>query len=395
MTAVNRSQRTVQTLSEVDPEFTSLIEILYGDAVDPQIVYNDVFSKLAPDSSDVNTKDSDNLKRRLAFAGTVAGGALGAKELITEVPKLGGRVGQAAGKLSAASQGKGVLIPAAVKSAFHSPKGRVAVAGTALGADVLAGSELKPNGNKKQPVDKASIGEAATAIRGKWNGIANQLIPMGDTPPAAAKAAKTAKVASNWERFGQGLTQVAGTTPGKVLIGAGALTAGAKGKKAYDRVQANKPEDPNAVGKAAPDVVWEGEFSKLDDDKQQAFGWASVISMGGLPVIDQQSDQIDEADLEDAAYNYVLKSRVGGHMHQRDHLDKAVHVSDVIESMVFTDEKVAKMGLPDSFPRGWWIGVQVHDPDVWQSVKKNQLKGFSIHGKGKRQDISTDDAMGY
>ena len=135
-----------------------------------------------------------------------------------------------------------------------------------------------------------------------------------------------------------------------------------------------------------PDVTWAGEFSKIDSDKREVFGWASVVELDGKPVVDRQGDLITPDEIERAAYQYVMKSRKGGHQHRRDG-ENPFHASDMIESVVFTPEKIAKMGLPDDFPVGWWVGYKVNDDSTWDLVKKGDVTGFSIHGRGKRQQV--------
>lgn len=139
--------------------------------------------------------------------------------------------------------------------------------------------------------------------------------------------------------------------------------------------------------KKSEDVTWEVTFSKIDEDKRQVFGWASVSEMHGKPVVDRQGDMIDQEELERAAYVFVEKSRKGGHQHRRDG-ENPFHASNMIESVVFTDEKVEKMGLPDDFPRAWWVGFQVHDEPTWEKVKKREVTGFSVHGRGKRRVVA-------
>jgi len=131
------------------------------------------------------------------------------------------------------------------------------------------------------------------------------------------------------------------------------------------------------------DVTWEGEFSKVDADKRQVFGWASIVEMNGQPVVDLQGDYIDHDELEKSAYDYVIKSRKGGNMHLRNG-EEPVHVSDMIESFLVTPEKKEKMGLPDEMPTGWWVGYQINDDEAWNLVKSGKRTGFSIHGKGQR-----------
>jgi hypothetical protein len=133
-------------------------------------------------------------------------------------------------------------------------------------------------------------------------------------------------------------------------------------------------------------VTWAGEFAKTDEDKRQVFGWASVVELNGQPVIDRQGDWISPDEMEKAAYEYVLKSRKGGHQHKRDG-ENPFHASDMIESFVMTPEKIEKMGLPDDTPVGWWVGYKVHDEDAWSKIKKGEVTGFSIHGRGKRREV--------
>lgn len=133
---------------------------------------------------------------------------------------------------------------------------------------------------------------------------------------------------------------------------------------------------------ASPEVEWRGEISKMDEDKRQVFGWASIVEVNGEPVVDLQGDYLSLDEIEKAAYNYVRKSRVGGNQHQ-----KGVHVSDMIESFLVTPEKKQQMGLPADTPTGWWVGFQVNDDSTWQQVKNGERREFSIHGSGVRKDV--------
>jgi len=133
-----------------------------------------------------------------------------------------------------------------------------------------------------------------------------------------------------------------------------------------------------------------GQITKVDEDQRLVFGWASIIKDEvGKVLLDRQDDYIDdEAELEKAAYSYVLHSRDGGEMHIRK------GVSTMVESIVLTKEKQAALGVPEgSMPVGWWIGFRVNDDRVWNQVKKGEYIGFSVHGTGqrKRQQIAMSD----
>ena len=92
-----------------------------------------------------------------------------------------------------------------------------------------------------------------------------------------------------------------------------------------------------------PDNVIKGRFKimKSDDDKMLAFGWANVsMRVDGELIEDWQDDIIEPEELEKAAYEYVLLYREGGEMHERG------GAAVLIESVVFTEEKMQAMGIP-------------------------------------------------
>ena len=66
-------------------------------------------------------------------------------------------------------------------------------------------------------------------------------------------------------------------------------------------------------------------------------------------------------------------------------------VAYLIESVVFTEEKMAAMGIPEgTLPVGWWIGFQVTDADVWKKVKDGTYSMFSIEGKAERVEVNNE-----
>lgn len=191
----------------------------------------------------------------------------------------------------------------------------------------------------------------------------------------------------------------AGTTSGKVALGATGLVA-ARGAFRHRREQVGDPYAAYAK-RDGDQVTFTGTFSKFDDDKRLAFGWANVSKLNGIPVVDRQGDYVAIEDIEDAAYHYVKHSRVGGDMHRRvggksvGTIDRPHQVATLVESMVFDDAKCDALGLPEEFPRGWWIGMHVDDDEAWEMAKDGRRTGFSIHGKGIRKSVDYDSLMGY
>lgn len=129
-----------------------------------------------------------------------------------------------------------------------------------------------------------------------------------------------------------------------------------------------------------------GKIVKRDDEKFLVFGWFNVSKdKDGNLVVDSQGDSISIEELEQAAYNFVLNSRVGGEMHE------TFGVARLVESMVFTKDKLKMLGLPeDSLPEGWFGGFKVTDTEVWQKIKNGDYKSFSIGGRAIREAIANE-----
>ena len=124
-------------------------------------------------------------------------------------------------------------------------------------------------------------------------------------------------------------------------------------KKFSDIIQKSGEPDKNA-----PSGVIKGRvaITKSDDDKMLAFGWANV------------------------------SLTVDGEMHERG------GAAVLIESVVFTEEKMKAIGIPEgTLPVGWWIGFKVLDEDVWEKVKNGEYPMFSIEGEAERVEVDNDN----
>lgn len=147
------------------------------------------------------------------------------------------------------------------------------------------------------------------------------------------------------------------------------------------------------------------KIAKLDVPRYQSFGWAYISKdQFGKTVFDSHGDTMPINELEIGVYDYMLDSRVGGEMHERTGLGKAAsskstalefdlprQVSSVIESVVFTPEKIEKMGLPENFPQGWWIGQQHAPGPTWEKIAKGEYTMYSVHGDGIRRRLEGED----
>lgn len=132
------------------------------------------------------------------------------------------------------------------------------------------------------------------------------------------------------------------------------------------------------------DDTWSLNFDikKIEDDQQLVFGWLSIAyDAKGNQVEDADHDIIEEVDLEQAAYNHVLKFRKAGENHQEI-------IGDLVESMIFTKEKQQALGIPDGIlPIGWWVGYRLEKKEAWDKVKSGQYDSFSVGGRGRREIV--------
>lgn len=203
----------------------------------------------------------------------------------------------------------------------------------------------------------------------------------------ATGSARAKKVGVSAHRIERAASIVTEGKPGlKPLLTATVAGAAAGGLHRYGQHLDHKA---TRIKKNVP-VEWVGLISKVNEDKRQVFGWASLSVVDGEPVVDLQGDYIEIEEIEKAAYTYVVESRVGGDMHERvsKFATSPRHTADLIESVVVTLEKLDAWGLaPDAMPLGWWTGYHINDDQQWADVKAGKRLGFSIHGTGTRREL--------
>lgn len=118
--------------------------------------------------------------------------------------------------------------------------------------------------------------------------------------------------------------------------------------------------------------------AEVDEDRQYVAGWASVVEVDGVPVLDSQNDTMTVPDLVESAAEFMRHHRKGKDTHKGS-ADKIEYT----ESVVFTAEVQRALGIDLGFV-GWWLGGKVKDPDLWQSVRSGVFRGFSVGGSGVR-----------
>jgi len=123
-----------------------------------------------------------------------------------------------------------------------------------------------------------------------------------------------------------------------------------------------------------------GKVTKMDDDQRIVYGYASVISKDGVPIVDRQGDIITAEELEKAASQFMLGERNGKTMH------KGEPTTTIIHSFPMTNETKKAYEIESPY-EAWLIAVKVHDDETWAKVKEGELKDFSIGGAATRREV--------
>lgn len=121
---------------------------------------------------------------------------------------------------------------------------------------------------------------------------------------------------------------------------------------------------------------------KVDDERKQVGGYLLVPN---LP--DSQGDIVTAQEVEKACHRFMKNLAHGNQDGTGSGLEHKTFsgIGYPIESFI---DREAIHGVKD----GWFLTTQVVKDEVWQAVKKGEIVGYSVGGKGKRvkADISLD-----
>lgn len=130
----------------------------------------------------------------------------------------------------------------------------------------------------------------------------------------------------------------------------------------------------------AEDVTkeWNADIIKADTEKQLVFGIVLRPS-----VADLQGDIYSPEAVEEAAHQFMIKSRKADWMHKETlSQDDAVPVESYIAQADFeVNGHAIKAG-------DWVMAMHVPNAELWKAIKKGEAKAFSIRGYGRRRSIT-------
>ena len=147
-----------------------------------------------------------------------------------------------------------------------------------------------------------------------------------------------------------------------------------------DRIEALRAIVAEVIGKKMTKANIEGKILKTDDEQRMVFGWASVVTENGEPVVDRQGDVIEAETLVKAVNEFMEHVRVGKAMHVGEQVGVVVH------SLPITKEIGEALGI-QSDREGWVVAYKVFDDDIWAMVKSGELAAFSIGGRAQKEEI--------
>lgn len=122
----------------------------------------------------------------------------------------------------------------------------------------------------------------------------------------------------------------------------------------------------------------------FEDEDNCVFGWAYIAkNEDGSQQYDHSGEFVDDMnDLEIATYAFNLAFRESGFMH----VGKAKGY--LIESFIFTKEKMEKLGIPEGIlPQGVWLGFVFPDDEDYQTIKRMKNPMFSIQGTAIKEEV--------
>ncbi len=111
-------------------------------------------------------------------------------------------------------------------------------------------------------------------------------------------------------------------------------------------------------------------FAKVDEEKRIVYGEVYVPYL-----VDTQGDFALPEDIEKAAHDFMIMGLLGNIDTEHDFVPNGCRV---VESWV------AKAGDPLFTPGSWVVGTKILNDTVWQKIKKGDLNGYSMAGRGKR-----------
>jgi hypothetical protein len=124
----------------------------------------------------------------------------------------------------------------------------------------------------------------------------------------------------------------------------------------------------------ATDMKKSVDLFKYDEEQRLIYGVVLVPDIEDL-----QGDIVSKEEIQQAAHDYQIKSRLIKAQH------RAPTDAEVVESYIAPVDIPIGNGIA---PAGSWILVtRVNSTAMWEAIKKGEITGYSIGGVGEREEI--------
>lgn len=133
---------------------------------------------------------------------------------------------------------------------------------------------------------------------------------------------------------------------------------------------------PKKSEEGAVEKIYEVPICKVDEEKRLVYGIALEPE-----VVDSQQDFEKETEIEKAAHQFLIKSRIT----YKEHKEKTPDVKVVESYIAPQDLEFEHSGITHKAKKGSWVLVtHIGDDSIWEQIKKGELTGYSIRGYANR-----------
>lgn len=96
--------------------------------------------------------------------------------------------------------------------------------------------------------------------------------------------------------------------------------------------------------------------------------------------LDAQDEFMTRDEIRKMAHEFIRSGKMG----QID----VLHNNNIVQGCSVVESFIARDDDPTFIPHSWVVGVHVGDPDLWASIKKGDLNGFSMEALVQRDEQS-------
>jgi len=140
----------------------------------------------------------------------------------------------------------------------------------------------------------------------------------------------------------------------------------------------DKGEDVTKIEKEDINESYDLNEIQKNDEKQFVLGEVLIPDK-----VDSHKDVLKKEEIEKTAWQFMRNSHAVGYRHTDYAPDSYIVESYIAPIEMELNNRIIKKGT-------WMLGVKVENNELWNEIKGNQLKAFSVGGYGRRIPVSTE-----